>query len=83
MASNKPVNTSILSENGILKVYANGNFLAGFSTKVPLFHFISPLNILVDSQIKYKLEELLPIAQSLVYFILGLDPIVLIASKQN
>lgn len=56
---------------------------AGFSTKVPLFHFISPLNISVDPQIKYKLEELLPIAQSLVYFILGLDPIVLIASKQN
>ncbi|MCP8309251.1 MAG: hypothetical protein H3Z54_11270 [archaeon] len=29
LASNKPVNASILSENGILKVYANGNLSAG------------------------------------------------------
>jgi 2-polyprenyl-3-methyl-5-hydroxy-6-metoxy-1,4-benzoquinol methylase len=55
---------------------------AGFSIKTPMFHFLSPLNFLVDVDTKDFFRKYLT-TKKLFCHVLGLDPIVLVAYKNS
>lgn len=55
---------------------------AGFTIKVPLLPYISPVNVLVNAEVKLLFQKLFNDA-SFVYPIIGVDPIVLIAFNQK
>jgi len=54
--------------------------VTGFTVRAPLFHFFTPLNVLMSINVKFKLERIF-ITPLFFAQIFGLDPVVLLACK--